>query len=329
MTAAVSLVLGTGADAALGDPQRGHPVAGFGTLVQAAERRWYAPTRLRGALLTGGAVVGTGASVWLVDRALRRRPVLRTLVGSAVVWTTLGGRSLASVGDALAGHLERDDLAAARALLPSLAGRDPSQLDASGIARAGIESVAENTSDAVLGALFYGAAFGPAGAAAYRAANTLDAMVGHHSERYEDFGWASARLDDVLGWLPARLGAALTALVAPVVGGSRGRAARVWLRDRSAHPSPNAGQMEAAFAGALGVRLGGPLMYGTRAEVRGTLGAEGRDPDARGLRGAVTLSRAVSLLTLGVVLVGRAAVVGRGARNRRAGSGSGQAGATR
>ena len=292
MTAA-ALLLGVGADLALGDPARRHPVAGFGSLVLEAERRGYAPTRARGAALTTSAVLSTAAAVLLVERVLARAPLARTAFGGAVVWSTLGGRSLWRIAGELADLLERGEIDAARALLPSLAGRDPRALSAGDLARAGTESVAENTSDAVIGALFYGALLGPAGAAAFRAANTLDAMVGHHSPRYERFGWASARLDDVLGFLPARLGAWLTVLAAPTVGGSSARAMGVLLRDGRAHPSPNAGPMEASFAGSLGIQLGGPLHYGHRLEERPVLG-DGRAPDVGALRGAVRLSQAIT-----------------------------------
>ncbi|MDQ8045201.1 MAG: adenosylcobinamide-phosphate synthase CbiB [Solirubrobacteraceae bacterium] len=312
MTAA-ALLLGTGADLALGDPARRHPVAGFGTLVLLAEDRWYRPTRLRGAALTTVGVGATTAIVAVLDRTARHHPATRAALGAAVVWSTLGGRSLWRVADRLAELLESGDIDGARALLPSLAGRDPSALSASELARAGTESVAENTSDAVVGALFYGALLGPAGAAGFRAANTLDAMVGHHSERYERFGWASARFDDLLGYVPSRLGAWLAVLAAPVVGGRRADAARTLLADGSAHPSPNAGQMEAAFAGALGVQLGGPLHYGPRLEERPTLG-DGRDPDPRALRASVRLSQAVTALTVVSALALRAGALAASTR---------------
>jgi adenosylcobinamide-phosphate synthase len=166
-------------------------------------------------------------------------------------------------------------------------------LDAGGIARAVVESVAENTSDAVVGTLVYGALFGPAGVAAYRAANTLDAMVGHRSPRYAKFGWAAARLDDALGWPAARAGAGLTVLC----GRAPARTWRVLRRDGAAHPSPNAGRMEAAFAGALDLRLGGPLAYGGRAEQRPSLG-DGRAPVAADIARANRLSSRVGAAAL-------------------------------
>jgi adenosylcobinamide-phosphate synthase len=170
--------------------------------------------------------------------------------------------------------------------------------------------VAENTADAVVGALFWGAVAGPAGVAGYRAANTLDAMVGHRSERYAAFGWAAARLDDVLSWPGARLGAGLAALLAPVVGGSPAATLAVIRRDGAAHPSPNAGRIEAAFAGALGLRLGGPLAYAGRAEVRPTLG-DGRAPDRADIERAARLSTAVGAAAALLATAVRAAIARR------------------
>ena len=213
-----------------------------------------------------------------------------------LVWAAVGGRSLARAAEGVAEAVERGDLDAARAALPTLVGRDPSALDAEGICRAVCESVAENTADAVVGPLLWAAAAGPAGVVAYRCANTLDAMVGHRSPRYARFGWASARLDDVLGWVPARVVGLLAAGCAPVVGGDTGRALQTWRRDAPRHPSPNAGVCEAAFAGALGLTLGGEVRYGDRVEVRGPLG-EGRHPGPADIRRAVRLSQTVSAAT--------------------------------
>jgi len=293
---ASGLVLGYGADLALGDPRRGHPVAGFGRAALALERVLYAPSRARGAFFTATLVGGAALAGHGLARVLGRRAALALLT-----WIALGGRSLRREAAAIATRLEHDDVAGARSALPALAGRDPSALDAEGLARAVVESVAENTSDAVVGTLFWGAVGGPAGVAAYRAANTLDAMVGHRSPRYQDFGWASARLDDALGWPAARAGAGLTVLCS---GADRGRAWRVLRRDGGAHPSPNAGRMEAAFAGALGLRLGGPLSYDGRVEQRPALGDGGRAPDHGDIGRANRLSSRVgaAALALGVAV---------------------------
>ncbi len=288
---AVGLLLGVAADALLGDPRRWHPVAGFGAVAAALERATYADRRSAGAghvaVLVGGAV-----ALGVVAERLARRPSARTLVTAAATWVVLGGASLAREGAALAGELERDDLGAARARLPTLCGRDPAALDAGGLARAAAESLAENTSDAVVAPLLWGAVAGVPGLLGYRAVNTLDAMVGHRSPRYRRFGWAAARLDDGANLVPARLAALLVAGCAPAVGGSPRAALRAWRRDAPAHPSPNAGPVEAAAAGALGVTLGGWTVYRHGAEERPRLGT-GPPPGPADLRRAVRLSRLV------------------------------------
>lgn len=266
------LALGFLADQLLGDPRRGHPVAGFGQLAARLERRTYGDSRARGVAHVGllvGAAAGLGVAL---DRATRDRPALRLLVVTAATWTVLGGRSLQREAQTIAAQLGRDDLAAARTQIRNLVGRDPSRLDAAEIARACVESVAENTSDAVVAPLFWGAVAGLPGLLGYRAVNTLDAMVGHRSPRYLRFGWAAARLDDVANWVPARLCGLLTLLVAPAVCGSAAGGWSAWRRDAGRHPSPNAGVVEAAFAGVLGVQLGGTNVYEGVAEDRGTLG---------------------------------------------------------
>ncbi|HEY0360226.1 MAG TPA: CobD/CbiB family cobalamin biosynthesis protein, partial [Mycobacteriales bacterium] len=173
-----------------------------------------------------------------------------------------------------------------------------------GLARATVESVAENTSDAVVAPLVWGALGGVPGLLGYRAVNTLDAMVGHRSPRYRRFGWASARLDDAVNLVPARFTAALTVAAAPIVGGSRRESWRVWRRDGRAHPSPNSGHCEASAAGALGVRLGGRNVYAGRTEDRPGLG-DGPTPSIVDVGRAARLSRAVAagalVLTVGHV----------------------------
>lgn len=297
---ALGMIAGYALDLAVGDPRRWHPVAGYGRAAAALERRIYRPDRARGAAFTALAV---GVPVALACAA-PKRPVVRFALVAAATWTVLGGRSLARQGHLLASELESGDLASARRRLPSLCGRDPSGLDAPEIARAGLESVAENTSDAVVGPLVSGAVFGLPGLVGYRAINTLDAMVGHRSPRYRRFGTAAARLDDAVNLVPSRLTALLTALLAPLAGGDAKRALRIWRRDGGRHPSPNSGQCEAAFAGALGVRLGGTNIYQGRAETRPALG-DGRPPAARDLRRAAELSTLVGLAALAFAVVVR------------------------
>jgi len=289
---AAGLVLGAAADLLLADPRRGHPVAGFGSLAAGLERWIWRDDRATGVAYAGGLVAAAAGLGVALDRVTRRRPVVRAGVTAVVTWTVLGGTSLGRAAGVLERHLADGDLDGARAALPTLAGRDPGGLDEPELARATIESVAENTADAAVGPLLWGAVAGLPGLLAYRAANTLDAMVGHRSPRYERFGWAAARTDDVLGWLPARLTAALTVVCAPLVGGDARGALRTWRRDGAAHPSPNAGRCEAATAGALGVRLGGRNVYGSRVEERPVLG-DGRAPGAGDIDRAVRLSRAV------------------------------------
>lgn len=299
------MVAGVVADWVVGDPRRWHPVAGFGAVAAALERRWWRPSRSTGVAYVMVLVGGAGVAVAVADRSLARRPVTRMLLTGLVTWSALGGRSLAEAGRRLAGAVRDGDLEAARKLAPTLVGRDPGGLDGPELCRAALESVAENTADAVVGPLLWGALAGPAGVAAYRAANTLDAMVGYHNDRYERFGWAAARLDDLLTWPAARLGAGLTCMLAPLVGGGAGRAWRTLRLDGGAHPSPNAGRMEAAFAGALGVRLGGSNRYGDRVERRPTLGvgpAPAPDDVDRAVRLSVLVGSAATAL---LVLVGR------------------------
>ncbi len=206
--------------------------------------------------------------------------------------------------------LVRGDLEGARRLLPSLCGRDPATLDASGLTRATVESLAENTSDAQVAPLLWASAGGAPAVLAYRAINTLDAMIGHRSPRYTRFGWAAARLDDAANYLAARVTAALTVACAPVVGGSPRRAVAAWRRDSKRHPSPNAGVVEAAFAGALGVQLGGPTQYHYELQIRPALG-DGLPPRVPDIDRAVRLSRAVQAAT---VVVAAISVVGRSGR---------------
>ncbi|MPQ98086.1 cobalamin biosynthesis protein [Modestobacter sp. I12A-02628] len=286
------LALGTLADLALADPRRRHPVAGFGQAATALERRVWRDSRAAGAGYTATCVGTTAALGWAAARATRRSPAARTVLTAAATWTVLGGTSLGRAATVMHDHLAAGDLPAARGQLPSLAGRDPRGLAEAELVRATVESVAENTSDAAVAPLFWGAVAGVPGLLAYRAVNTLDAMVGHRSARYARFGWASARLDDVANWVPARLTAALTVLCAPLVGGSAAGALRAWRRDGARHPSPNAGRCEAALAGALGLRLGGRNAYGTRVEDRPPLG-DGEPPVRADVVRSVRLSRAV------------------------------------
>ncbi len=254
----VAVAAGLVLDRLVGEPPADvHPVASFGRTMERVEEALWADRRLNGAVYAlSGAVMGAIAG---------------SAAGSTAVatWAVASGRELRRVASRIGELAGSGDLAEARAELPSLVGRDTSELDASGIAAAVIESLAENSVDAVIAPAFWAAVAGAPGAAAYRAINTMDAMVGRRDERYGNFGWAAARLDDVANYVPARIFAGLVAVL-------RADRAREILaavrRDATAHPSPNAGVAEAAMAAAMGRELGGPLRYGTVTEDRPLLG---------------------------------------------------------
>ena len=283
---AVGLLSGWLADLVFADPPRGHPVAAFGASATALERVTYRDTRWAGAVHVGfllGAVALTGLAVQRVSQ---------TGGLAAATWAALGGTSLLRAVTEMGETLTVGDIDAARRLLPSLCGRDPASLYGEGLTRAALESLAENTSDAQVAPLLWAAVGGVPGVLLYRAINTLDAMIGYRSPRYARFGWAAARLDDLTNYVPARLTAALVVVCAPFAGGSPAGAVRAWRSDARRHPSPNAGVVEAAFAGALGVRLGGPTRYPHGLEIRAALG-DGPAPRVSDLRRAVRLSRMV------------------------------------
>lgn len=285
-TRALAVAAGLVADRVLGEPRvEPHPVAAFGSAMAAWEKRTWEDRR-------GAGVVHAGVGLGLGLAAGLAVPT------AVAAYVAIAGRALGEAALDVGRALDGGDLEEARRLLPALVGRDPAGLDAAGVARAVVESVAENTVDAVVAPALWALALGGAGALGYRAVNTMDAMVGHRSVRHERYGWASARLDDVANWVPARVTAALVAAVRP------GSAARVWRaarRDAPAHPSPNSGVAEAAFAAALGLRLGGESRYGDRVELRPTLG-DGRPPAPADVPAAVRLSGDVAAALAGLLL---------------------------
>ncbi|MGH3726783.1 MAG: cobalamin biosynthesis protein [Mycobacterium sp.] len=299
---AAGVALGYALDRLFGDPQRLHPVAGFGQAAAALEAYTYRDAKLAGTVHTALLVTAVTAAGWAAQRATRRSATATIAVTAAATWATLGGTTLVQVGQRMSEHLYDNDIDGARTLLPSLCGRDPNLLDVDGIARATVESLAENTSDAHTGPLVWAALAGVPGLLAYRAANTLDAMIGHKSARYLRFGWAAARFDDLMNLLPARITALATAIAAPFLGGSTIASLRVCVSDGHRHPSPNAGVAEAAFAGALGVRLGGPIQYPYGEEIRPTLG-RGIAPRIGDVHEAVRLSRAVQNVTAAAAVI--------------------------
>jgi adenosylcobinamide-phosphate synthase len=310
-TRIVGVLVGYLADLVFADPRAGHPVAGFGTAATTVERLTYRDTRPAGAVHVAILIGAVSLFATALQRYARRYGSRgSTVVTAAATWIALGGTSLAHIGSAMGRLLASDDLDGARRLLPSLCGRDPALLDAAGLTRATVESIAENTSDAQVAPLLWAAAGGAPGVLGYRAVNTLDAMIGHRSPRYARFGWTAAKLDDAANYIAARLTAALTVVCAPIVGGSPSGVVTAWRRDAGRHPSPNAGVVEAAFAGALGVQLGGPTQYHYELQIRPALGA-GPPPTVTDVGRAVRLSRAVQAAAA-LALVGLSAAVRSG-----------------
>lgn len=242
----------------------GHPVMWIGALIGWADRRFNAPgasfRRWRGTALVVVLALVTLAATLPLTLMLRALPfgwVIEAILATAM----LAQKELRRAVVAVAGALGRG-LPEARAAVSHIVGRDTAPLDEAGVARAAIETLAESTSDGVIAPLFWLALFGLPGAALYKAVNTADSMIGHRDARYAAFGWAAARLDDALNLVPARLTAVLTVIAAALApGGDARAAARIALRDAGKHDSPNAGWPEAAFAGALGITLGGPRAY--------------------------------------------------------------------
>ena len=294
----LAAALGVALDGVMGEPPaRAHPVRIFGVVMHDVESTLYRDDRTAGV-----AHSAVGTALGLASGAV---------LGSTTAATALAvaGRALRDAAASIGAALDGSDLPRARELLPSLVGRDVTGLDASEMARAVVESVAENTVDAVVAPALWASVCGAPGALGYRAVNTMDSMVGYRSERYSRYGWASARLDDIASYVPARMTAALVVLARP-------RAARaVWRAVRTqapSHPSPNAGVAEAAFAAALGIRLGGVNRYGPDTESRPALGA-GRGAEADDIGRAVELCHDVGtalvvvLAVLGVVTTARRA----------------------
>lgn len=298
-------------DRLLGDPQwLPHPVRLIGLLISAGERLRSLPLPLRfsGMLLAVVVIAVTGAAVWgLLHLAYQQGGrwcglVLETLL----VYLAIAPRSLAEEALAVDRHLRQNDLPLARTRLAMIVGRDTGRLDEQAVRQATVETVGENAVDGMLSPLFYAAFFGPVGVWVYKAVSTLDSMVGYRNERYRHFGWASARLDDLAAFLPARLALLLIPPAAFLVGLSAGTSWRVGWRDRLAHTSPNAGHGEALFAGALRVRLGGAVSYGGVAALRPYLGWEFPSPGPEAVRQAVTLLWSITWLftaAIGILLL--------------------------
>lgn len=272
---ALALIL----DAIVGDPdwlwrRLPHPVVAIGRLIDVLDRRWNHEAlsadrrRARGVLALLAIVAAAAIAGLILERIFSAIPYgwLFTLLAAAIL---LAGRSLYDHVAAVAVAHDAGGIAAARAEIAKIVGRDPDNLDEAGLSRAAIETLAENFSDALVAPAFWFAVLGLPGLLAYKAINTADSMIGHLSPRHRDFGWASARLDDVVNLLPARLSVLPIALSAPLTGWRISAAFKIVASDARSHRSPNAGWPEAAMAGALDVALSGPRTYG---------GVAGTDP---------------------------------------------------
>jgi adenosylcobinamide-phosphate synthase len=285
-----------------GDPPgMPHPVRLIGAAVSHGERLLRRPATpeveiLQGSLLTALIVSATWASARFVQSA---GPIAEILLG----WTTLATRSLLDESAAVVRAVETRDLPQARRLLSRIVGRDTDCLDQPEILRAVIETLAEGLCDGVVAPLLYLALGGVPAAFAYKAINTLDSMIGHPEPPYRYFGRVAARLDDTANFVPARLAAAAICAAAFLTRRNVRHAWQIFLRDGGSHPSPNAGQPEAAMAGALGVRLGGMNYYGGEPSPKPLLGAEGRCATVRDARNALLLTAVASVAAFAVACI--------------------------
>lgn len=307
MTSALVMLLALGVEAVIGWPRAlhdriGHPVTWIGRLIAELDA-WLnlpeaaAATRRNAGIVAAAVVIAVAVWVGALADWLLPDGWAGLAVAGVLAWPLVAARSLHDHVAAVARPLAAGDLTGARAAVAMIVGRDPDRLDEAGVARAALESLAENASDGVVAPFFWGALFGLPGIAAYKAINTLDSMIGHRTPRHEAFGWASARIDDLANLIPARLTGALFALAA---GREGARPALAAMRsDAAAHRSPNAGWPEAAMAGALGVRLSGPRVYHDRVADEPWINGAAPDPSAADLgRGLALYRRMVGLVAL-------------------------------
>ena len=304
-----AMMMAMAVDALLGWPpglfaRVGHPVTWLGRLIAAIDAGWNResdPPPLRRAAGVVGALLVIALAVALGSLLQSLLPSGWIGIGLAGVlaWPLVALRSLHDHVAAVAKPLLTGDIAAARDAVSRIVGRDPAALDEAGIARAAIESLAENASDGIVAPVFWGALFGLPGILGYKAINTLDSMIGHRSERHEAFGWAAARIDDIANFIPARLTGFLFALLAP----RRSEALSCMTRDARRHRSPNAGWPEAAMAGALGVRLSGPRIYHGSATNEPWLNEGARDPHPTDIGEGLAIYRRAMLLLAGLLAI--------------------------
>lgn len=290
-------------DLLAGDPRwLPHPVIGIGRLIrrlQAGLENSPLIPRTAGVILAAATVGMTATTAWfLLQVAGALHPLLYAAVWVLFAFSSLAARSLHRESGEVIRCLEQEDLDGARGALSLIVGRETSNLDRPGIIKATLETVAENSSDGVVSPLFYLFLGGPVLALAYKAVNTLDSMVGYRNDRYLEFGWASARLDDLANWLPARLTGGLMVAAAWLLRLRAADAWRVMLRDARKHASPNAGFPEAAAAGALGVQLGGSAVYFGETVGKATLGDADRTLTAEVYREMIRLMYLAGLLAL-------------------------------
>jgi len=295
-------------DLALGDPRwLPHPVIFIGRLINRLEkwlRNNVRQERVAGVILLIMTVGATVAATWLLLRSAGYlHPLAGFLVAAFISFTCLATRSLHAESALVAKALVAGDIGAARVRLSYIVGRDTGQLDEPEIWRALVETVAENTADGIIAPLFWLTVGGPLAGMAFKAISTLDSMVGYKNERYRDFGWASARMDDLANFIPARLTALLVIISAPLTALSVQGALKITLRDRRKHPSPNSGHPEAAAAGALGVRLGGASCYGGRVSLKEFSGDPVAALDERAYQGMLRLMYASTLIMASACIV--------------------------
>jgi adenosylcobinamide-phosphate synthase len=260
------ILIAVALDLALGDPRwLPHPVRGIGRLAILFEtvfRRMFGSTRLAGLCAAISTYIAVGAAAWGAIRlAAAVYPPAADAVSIYIIYATIAARDLARHSMAVCRSLMNGDLIESRRLVGAIVGRDTDRLNRDGVIRAAVESVAESTVDGVTAPLLFAVVAGPVGAMVYRAVNTLDSMFGHQDDRYRQFGWAAARIDDLANYIPARCTALLLCVTATFMRLRPGRALRTLIRDGRKHASPNAGLTEAAMAGALGVQLGGTNYY--------------------------------------------------------------------
>lgn len=288
-------------DLTIGDPHwLPHPVVAIGRLIHVLDSRLrcnWLNERFAGVLLLLLVVASAAGATWFLLQALASLlPLAGTVAAIIVSSTCLAARSLHKESDRVASALLAGDLPLARRKLSMIVGRDTDLLDEADIWRAVVETVAENTSDGIIAPLFWLTIGGPVAAMAYKAVSTLDSMVGYRNRRYLHLGWASARMDDLLNYIPARLSAVLLVVAAPLLGYPVFETARITLRDRLKHPSPNSGHPEAAAAGALGVRLGGSSSYCGVSSWKEYIGDRRQPLDERAYRGMIKLMYISTLL---------------------------------